>query len=64
MEFEKKNDGVEMNIIAVCGMPGCGKGEFAEIAKNMGVPVFSMGDVVRFHFRHTFPERDPIETGI
>ncbi|MGA1865916.1 MAG: AAA family ATPase, partial [Thermoplasmatota archaeon] len=53
-----------MKIIAVCGMPGCGKGELADVAKKMGMPVFSMGDVVRFHFKHDLPDRDPIETGI
>ncbi|MGA1873970.1 MAG: AAA family ATPase [Thermoplasmatota archaeon] len=53
-----------MRIIAVCGMPGCGKGEFTGIVKDLGFPVYSMGDVVRFHFRNEFPGRDPIETGI
>ncbi|MBN1539189.1 MAG: AAA family ATPase [Candidatus Thermoplasmatota archaeon] len=53
-----------MKIMAVCGMPGCGKGELADVARKMGVPVFSMGDVVRFHFQRDFPDRDPIETGI
>ncbi|MGA1793619.1 MAG: AAA family ATPase [Thermoplasmatota archaeon] len=63
-ERTKVHGGARMNIIAVCGMPGCGKGEFAEIAKEMGSPVYSMGDVVRFYFKENFPGRDLIETGI
>ena len=34
-------------VVAVCGMPGSGKGEFAKIIANQGVPVRSMGDMVR-----------------
>ncbi len=53
-----------MKIIALCGMPGSGKGEAAEIALSKNIPVFSMGDIVRRSFRETFPDRDPVETGI
>jgi len=63
-ELEKNIDGAGMKIIGVCGMPGCGKGEFAGIAKSMGLPVYSMGDVVRYYFKLYFPDRDPIETGL
>ncbi|MFW3146624.1 MAG: AAA family ATPase [Thermoplasmatota archaeon] len=45
-------------------MPGSGKGEVSLIASQKGVPVFSMGDVVREFFSRNCPERDPIETGI
>lgn len=34
-------------VVAVCGMPGSGKGEFAQIIANQDVPVRSMGDMVR-----------------
>lgn len=34
-------------VLAVCGMPASGKGEFANILANNSVPVRSMGDMVR-----------------
>ena len=34
-------------VFAVCGMPGSGKGEFAQIFIGAGIPVRSMGDMVR-----------------
>jgi len=34
-------------VVAVCGMPGSGKGEFAAVLAQQGVPVLSMGDMVR-----------------
>ena len=34
-------------VVAISGMPGCGKGEFSSIAKKRGIPVFSMGDLIR-----------------
>ncbi len=38
-------------VVAVCGMPGSGKGEFAAILADNGVPVVSMGDMVRAEVR-------------
>ncbi len=35
------------HVVAVCGMPGSGKGEFADIIAANGVPVRSMGDMIR-----------------
>ena len=35
------------HAVAVCGMPGSGKGEFARIIADNGIPVRSMGDMVR-----------------
>ena len=35
------------HAVAVCGMPGSGKGEFAKIIADNGIPVRSMGDMVR-----------------
>ena len=34
-------------VLAVCGMPGSGKGEFAQVFIEAGIPVRSMGDMVR-----------------
>ncbi|MBT60523.1 MAG: hypothetical protein CMA63_03085 [Euryarchaeota archaeon] len=34
-------------VVAVCGMPGSGKGEFADVVQSHGIPVLSMGDMVR-----------------
>ena len=53
-----------MKVLAVCGMPGSGKGEIAGVARGKGIKVHSMGDVVREFFARECPERDPIETGM
>lgn len=34
-------------IIVTTGLPGAGKGTFAEVAKEMGIPVLVMGDIIR-----------------
>ena len=34
-------------VLAVCGMPGSGKGEFASIFIEQNIPVLSMGDMIR-----------------
>ena len=34
-------------IVAIVGMPAAGKGVLSEAAENAGIPVHSMGDVVR-----------------
>ncbi|MFB6137848.1 MAG: AAA family ATPase [Halobacteriaceae archaeon] len=36
-----------MRVIATVGLPGSGKGEAAEVAADLHIPVVSMGDVVR-----------------
>lgn len=36
-----------MRVIGTVGLPGSGKGEFAAAAEEAGVPVVTMGDVVR-----------------
>lgn len=36
-----------MTVIATVGLPGSGKGEAAEQAEALGVPVVTMGDVIR-----------------
>jgi dephospho-CoA kinase len=36
-----------MKLIGVVGMPGSGKGEFSRVARDLGIPVVVMGDVIR-----------------
>jgi dephospho-CoA kinase len=36
-----------MRIIGTVGLPGSGKGEVAEVAREAGIPVVTMGDVIR-----------------
>jgi dephospho-CoA kinase len=38
-------------VVAVCGMPGSGKGEFAALLEAAGIPVVSMGDMIRAEVR-------------
>ncbi|UXD21463.1 hypothetical protein IPA_04525 [Ignicoccus pacificus DSM 13166] len=34
-------------IVVTTGLPGSGKGTFAEVAKELNIPVYVMGDIVR-----------------
>jgi dephospho-CoA kinase len=36
-----------MTVIGIVGLPGSGKSEAADVAAEMGVPVVTMGDVIR-----------------
>jgi len=36
-----------MTVIGTVGLPGSGKGEAAAVAEDLGVPVVTMGDVIR-----------------
>lgn len=36
-----------MHVIGTVGLPGSGKGEFASVAQEKGIPVVTMGDVIR-----------------
>ena len=36
-----------MKVIGVVGLPASGKGEFSQIAGEMGIPIVVMGDVIR-----------------
>jgi dephospho-CoA kinase len=36
-----------MRVIGTVGLPGSGKGEAATVARELGVPVVTMGDVIR-----------------
>lgn len=59
-----RNKGEQIGkVVALCGMPGSGKGEFTDNAISMDIPVFSMGDVVRETFKKQCPDSDPSETG-
>jgi predicted RNA binding protein with dsRBD fold (UPF0201 family)/dephospho-CoA kinase len=40
-----------MRVIGTVGLPGSGKGEFANVARELGLPVVTMGDVVRAETR-------------
>ncbi|WP_299265621.1 AAA family ATPase [Halorientalis sp.] len=41
-----------MTVIGTVGLPGSGKGEAAAVAREMGVPVVTMGDVIRRECRN------------
>ena len=40
-----------MRVIGTIGLAGSGKGEFASVAERMGIPVVTMGDVIRAECR-------------
>jgi dephospho-CoA kinase len=40
-----------MTVIGTVGLPGSGKGEAAAVARDLGVPVVTMGDVIRAECR-------------
>ena len=46
-------------VVAVCGMPGSGKGEFAEVLSENNIPVLSMGDMVRAEVKRLELEESP-----
>lgn len=46
-------------VVAVCGMPGSGKGEFAQVLTENDIPVLSMGDMVRAEVRRLELEETP-----
>lgn len=37
-------------VLGIAGMPGSGKGEVSAAAREMSVPIHSLGDMVREHF--------------
>lgn len=58
---------LELLFILVTGMPGSGKGLVSEVAKELGLKTYSMGDVVREIARETYGEVTPrnlLETAI
>jgi dephospho-CoA kinase len=40
-----------MQVIGIVGLPGSGKSEAAAVARDLGVPVVTMGDVIRAECR-------------
>ena len=48
-----------VRVLAVCGLPACGKGEFADVAASLSLPVRSMGDMVREEVVRQGLEGDP-----
>jgi len=46
-------------VIAVCGLPASGKGEFATILADTGIPVLSMGDMIRAEVKKLNLEENP-----
>jgi dephospho-CoA kinase len=38
-------------VLGITGMPGSGKGEVTLMASEMSIPIHSLGDMVREHFR-------------
>ena len=46
-------------VFAVSGLPAAGKGEFAAILAKTGIPVRSMGDMVRAEVRREEFPRHP-----
>ena len=47
-------------VVAAVGMPGCGKGELSALVGAAGIPVFSMGDMIR---AEVDPRRLPDQAG-
>jgi len=51
-------------VLAVCGMPASGKGVFAAILKDRGIPILSMGDMIREEVRHRQLQESPEIFGV
>ena len=46
-------------VLAVCGLPGSGKGEFASVMERNKIPILSMGDMVRAEVSRLGLEESP-----
>ena len=55
----RRRPGTMGQVVAVCGMPGSGKGEFAAVLSDAGVPIVSMGDMIRAEVRRLGMEEAP-----
>ena len=64
-EFQSKGE-MHMcaKIIAICGMPGSGKGEVSKLANQNGIPVLSMGDMIRAEAERRGLEETPGNIGL
>jgi dephospho-CoA kinase len=51
-------------IVAICGMPGSGKGEISKFAIEHEIPVLSMGDMVRAESENRGLEETPGNIGL
>ncbi len=56
--------GLDSKIIAICGMPGSGKGELSRLANQQGIPVLSMGDMIRAEAKNRGLEETPGNIGL
>ena len=52
-----------ISVVAVCGMPGSGKGEFSRIIEKFNIPIFSMGDMVREELMNRDLDESPENVG-
>ncbi len=52
-----------ISVIAVCGMPGSGKGEFSRIMEKYNIPILSMGDLVREELSNRGLDETPENVG-
>ena len=55
---------MEAKVVAICGMPGSGKGELSRIANENGIPVLSMGDMIRAEAENRGLEETPGNIGL
>ena len=51
-------------IVAICGMPGSGKGEISKFAIEHEIPVLSMGDMIRAESENRGLEETPGNIGL
>tara|TARA_B100001996_G_scaffold129758_1_gene98603 strand:+ start:1937 stop:2533 length:597 start_codon:yes stop_codon:yes gene_type:complete len=65
IEFQSKSEmPMCAKIIAICGMPGSGKGEISKLANLNGIPVLSMGDMIRAEAERRGLEETPGNIGL
>ena len=46
-------------VVCISGYPGSGKSIFANMARELGIPIYTMGDVVREEARRIYGRIDP-----
>ena len=65
IEFQSKGEmHMYPKIVAICGMPGSGKGEVSKLANQNGIPVLSMGDMIRAEAERRGLEETPGNIGL
>tara|TARA_Y100001980_G_C14547168_1_gene327585 strand:+ start:329 stop:892 length:564 start_codon:yes stop_codon:yes gene_type:complete len=55
---------MKTQVVAICGMPGSGKGELSKLANQNGIPVLSMGDMIRAETEKRGLEETPGNIGL